>query len=218
MSGFTGSPRVLKGALVTVSADLTGLPSRVAVFQYNPESLRRQVEVNASGEGDDRGEALRLAGPPSESISLEVEIDATDQLADGDSAAAAHGIHPALARLELLLYPSSAREIANWALAKVGMIEVVPPEAPLTLLVWGGKRVLPVRLTSFTVNEEAFDPDLNPIRASVDLDVDVLTYRDLGFASAGGALSLAHHREKEALARAGSPADLSATGSFTGGF
>ena len=85
-------------------------------------------------------------------------------------------------------------------LAAVGVIEVVPPEAPLTLFAWGPKRVLPVRLTDLTITEEAFDPGLNPIRAKVGLSLKVLSYDDLGLLSVGGGLFLAHQIVKEVMA------------------
>ena len=110
------------------------------------------------------------------------------------------GLYPALAALEMLLYPKSALTVANEVLARLGIIEVIPPEAPLTLLIWGLKRVLPVRLTQLTITEEAFDPTLNPIRAKVSLDLRVLTYQDLGLLSVGGALFMAHQVAKEAMA------------------
>jgi hypothetical protein len=81
-----------------------------------------------------------------------------------------------------------------------GVIEVIPAQAPLTLLIWGIKRVLPVRLTSFTITEQAFDPGLNPIQAKVGLSLQVLTYDDLGLLSVGGALSLAHQVIGETMA------------------
>jgi hypothetical protein len=215
MTGYSRSPRLLKGALVT--ADVTRPLSNLVIFQYNPDSVRRTLRAKTAGEGGDPGEALRLAGPPDESISMQIEVDATDQLAAGDADAAALGLHPTLARLELLLYPSAAHQIANHALTLAGVIELVPPEAPLTLLVWGPMRVLPVRLTSFTISEEAFDVHLNPIRASVDLDLGVLTYRDLGLASVGGAVHMSHQLAKEAVAAIGGVRDLSAIGSVTAG-
>ena len=99
------------------------------------------------GEGGDRSEVLRLKGAPVETINLEVEIDATDQLETGSSLAISQGIYPQLAALEMLIYPKSALVIANTALLALGTIEVAPPMAPLTLFIWGSKRVLPVRLT-----------------------------------------------------------------------
>src|SRR5262249_12253236 len=148
----------------------------------------------------DRGEALRLKGPPQESIKLDVEIDATDQLERADAIATTLGIYPTLASLEMLLYPKSALVIANEVLLNLGIIEIIPPEASLTLFVWGIKRILPVRLTDLSITEEAFDPNLNPIRARVSLGLRVLNYQDLGLLSPGGTLFMAHQIIKEVMA------------------
>ncbi len=113
------------------------------------------------------------------------------------------GIYPTLASLEMMLYPKSAVVIANEVLLNLGIIEVIPPEAPLTVLVWGSKRVVPVRLTELSITEEAFDPNLNPIRAKVNLGLRVLTYQDLGLLSPGGALFMAHQLAKEVMATIG---------------
>ena len=114
------------------------------------------------------------------------------------------GIYPTLASLEMMLYPKSAVVIANEVLLNLGIIEVIPPEAPLTVLVWGLKRVVPVRLTDLSITEEAFDPKLNPIRARASLGLRVLTYQDLGLLTPGGALFMAHQMAKEVMATIGS--------------
>jgi hypothetical protein len=198
MGAFPGSPRLLSGALVGVDP-LNPLAS-IIVFQYNPETVTRTVTVRTAGQDADQSEALRLKGPPGETIAFDVELDATDQLEKADPIATTLGVAPALASLEMLLYPKSALVIANQVLMSFGVIEVIPAEAPLTLLIWGSKRVLPVRLTSFTITEQAFDPALNPIQAKVALSLQVLTYDDLGLLSIGGALSLAHQVIGETMA------------------
>jgi hypothetical protein len=198
MTTFPGSPRVATGALVGL--DPVNPLASVIVFQYNPDEVTRRLTANAAQDGGATGEQLRLKGPPEETISFTIEIDAVDQLERGDPQTVATGLTPVLASLELLLYPKSALTIANSVLAAFGIVEVVPMEAPLAVLVWGPQRVLPVRLTSLSVTEEAFDPALNPIRARVALDLRVLTYEDLGLASVGGALFMAHQVAKEALA------------------
>jgi hypothetical protein len=198
MSTFPGSPKVLKGAIVGV--DPLNPLAGVIVFQYNPETLTRRLTAQAAGANAAQGEALRLKGPPRETVTVAVVIDAADQLERADPLAVGAGLHPALAALEMLLYPKAALMIANEVLARAGVIEVVPPEAPLTLFAWGVKRIVPVRITELSITEEAFDPALNPIRARVSLTLNVLTYNDLGLASAGGALSIAHHVAKEVLA------------------
>lgn len=190
------SPAVRKGALV--HADPFRPVPGVVVFGYNPETLTRTLAARTTG-GEGGTGPLRLAGPPEETIKLSVEIDATDQLERGDPTTRAVGIAPALAALELLLYPASSVVIANEALARAGVVEILPVEAPLTLLVWG-PRTLPVRLTEFSVTEEAFDPTLNPIRAKVDLGLRVVSYHDTGLVSAAGALSMATQVAREVLA------------------
>ena len=77
---------------------------------------------------------------------MTVEVDAADQLETGDPVAATTGIAPQLASLEMLLYPDSLQVIANTALMAAGVIELLPPEGPLTVLVWGPGRAVPVRL------------------------------------------------------------------------
>lgn len=200
MSGFPGSPRLVKGAIIGLDP-LNPLAS-VVVFQYNPDSMTRKLEARASGgaDGADRAEAFRLAGPPRETITLNVEVDAADQLEQGNPLAMASGVAPMLAALEMLLYPKSAGVIANLALAQAGNIEIIAPEAPLTLFVWGPARVLPVRVTGFGISEEAYDTRLNPIRARVDLTLHVLSYVDLKLGNPGHTLFMAYQIVKEVLA------------------
>lgn len=200
MTTFPNAPRLQKGAIVGL--DPANPLASVVVFQYNPDTLTRTMHAQAAGGNGDRGEALRLKGPPQETIKLDLEIDAADQLERGTPPATTMGLHPALASLEMLLYPKSGQVVANELLLNMGIIEVVPPEAPLTLFAWG-KRVLPVRLVSISITEEAFDPGLNPIRARVGLEMRVLSYHDLGLATAGGALFMAHQVAKEAMATIG---------------
>jgi hypothetical protein len=198
MTTFPGSPKTQKGAIVGL--DPFNPLASVVVFQYNPDTLTRTLTAQTVGGNSAQGEALRLKGPPQESITVNVEIDAADQLEKADGIATSMGIYPVLSSLEMLLYPKSALVIANEVLANVGVIEIIPPEAPLTLFIWGIKRVLPVRLTTFSITEEAFDPNLNPIRAKVNLGLRVLNYQDLGLLSVGGALFMAHQVIKEVMA------------------
>lgn len=206
MADFPNSPRVLKGALVGL--DPLNPVASVVVFQYNPETVTRTLQAQAAGEGGARSEAMRLRGAPVETIKMDVEIDATDKLEEGDGLTSSLGIHPQLAALEMLLYPKSALVVANTVLMALGTLEVLPPVGPLTLLVWGLKRVLPVRLTEFSVTEEAYDPGLNPIRARVSLGMRVLSYNDLSLTNPGYSLFVVHQIAKEALAVIGSVGNL----------
>ncbi len=196
------SPRLQKGAIISVQPD-TGIPLGVISLQYNPESITRSLRPQSIGDEPDRTEILRLKGPPIETIKCTVEIDATDQLAAGDPTALNFGIQPQLAKLELLVYPSSVELIANEVLSLLGTIEILPMESPLTLFAWSKTRITPVRITDLEVTEEMFDPQLNPIHAKVSLGMRVLSVSDVTFLSPAGALYMVYQIEKEALALLG---------------
>jgi len=210
---LTDTPKPLKGALVAFR--LPDPTPQVISFQINPHTLTRQLEAQSQGSGEGGGsDAFRLTGAPIETIKLEAELDAVDMLEVGTASAVESGLHPQLALLELLVYPSSALVVANSILLAVGTIEVIPPQAPVVLFIWGPKRILPVRITEFSVTEEAFDPKLNPIRAKVSLGLRVLSYNDLARTNPLYHLFLAHHVTKEAMARVGNAQSLAAV---TGG-
>jgi hypothetical protein len=210
---MTLSPRHLRGGLVQMDPG-SGRILRVIALQYNPDTLTRTLQVQATGESGDRSEAMRLRGAAVESIKLEAEIDGTDRLDDPESNpdAVALGIHPELAALEALVHPRADDLQANDALAAAGVLEVLPLEAPLTLFVWSRQRVVPVRVTDLSVTEEAFDVALNPIRAKVSLSLRVLSVDDLGFGHRGGTLFMAYLRAKESLAGRAGAVELSALG------
>ena len=201
MSSFPGSPRVLKGGLVLLDPDrFTVLPNGIIVLQYNPDTLTRTLKIKGAEEGGDRSEALRLTGPPVETIKLDAEIDATDQLETGDQKTLQYGIFPQLAALETIVYPNSTTLQNNFRLAQQGTLEIMPMLAPLTLFVWSASRIMPVRMTELSITEEAFDPTLNPIRAKVSLGLRVLTIDDLDFADKSGSLYITYQQQKESLA------------------
>ncbi|TDH62144.1 hypothetical protein E2C06_13300 [Dankookia rubra] len=205
MTGLATSPRVLKGGLVLLDP-ATGVPVQVITFQYNPDMLTRSLQVQGMGDAADRTEALRLKGPAVETIRVEAELDLTDALETGDAVALASGLHPQLAALEAMIQPTSRTLQTNDDLARIGTLEIVPAEAPLAVFVWGRGRVVPVRVTEFSVTEEAFDTALNPIRAKATLGLRVLTINDVGFGHRAGMLFMAHLRAREqqaGLARTG---------------
>lgn len=213
MSSFPGSPRLLRGGLVQVDPESGSVVGTIAL-QFNPDTLTRTLQVQATGETGDRSQALRLRGAAVETIKLEAEIDATDTLDDPDANPdlVRLGIHPQLAALEALVHPRADDLQANDALAGAGVLEVLPLEAPLTLFVWSRQRVVPVRVTDLSVTEEAFDAALNPIRAKVSISLRVLSVDDLGFDHRGGTLFMAYLRNKEALAGRVAPVELSTLG------
>ena len=196
------SPKLLKGGLVLLDPDSSAV-QRVIALQYNPDEISRSFQISATGEGGDRSEAMRLKGPPVETIKLKADMDAADQLEfpDQNATAVEVGLQAQLAVLETIVYPTSTRLLANDALASAGMLEIVPMKAPLVLFVWSRSRIVPVRITEISITEKAFDPQLNPILAEVNLGLRVLSVDDLGFAGKGGSLYMAYQMQKEALAR-----------------
>jgi hypothetical protein len=202
MSTFPNSPRLLKGGLVLLDAD-SGAVQRVIALQYNPDTLTRSLQVQgAATEGGDRSEALRLKGPPIESIKLDAEIDAADQLefpeqnpkcrAVGHSSAARGAGNHRVSDQRAVAGQQQSGELRHAGdCANAGAAHAIRLEP---------NRVVPVRLTEFSVTEEAFDAALNPIRAKVSLGMRVLSVNDLGFDHKGGSLYLGYQQQKERLA------------------
>jgi hypothetical protein len=208
MTTFPGSPRLVKGAIIGI--DPFNPLASIILFQYNPKTMSRRLQAaTPQGEGA-RSEVQRLSGAPTETIDLKVEVDATDQLEVGNPLAETTGIYPQLSALEMLLYPKTAQVILNTALLAAGTIEIVPPAAPFTLFIWGLKRVVPVRLDGFSIDEQEYDPNLNPIRAEVSLSLRVLSYNDFSLTHPGFAVFLAHQVAKEVMATIGSAANAAA--------
>lgn len=210
MSTSPISPRLVKGGIVTMDPDTTALQSVIAL-QYNPDTLTRTLQIQAIQGAQDgtRVDALRLRGPAVETIKIEVELDATDQLEFPKQypIAVQFGLQPQLAQLEMLVNPTVETLISDDNLANSGQLEIIPLEQPLTLFVWSKSRVVPVRITDFSITEEAFDVNLNPIRAKVSLGFRVLNIDDLGFSHPGGHMFMTYLTNKQQLAsQAGSVA------------
>jgi hypothetical protein len=193
----------VKGGIVTMDPN-TSMVKSVIALQYNPDSLSRTLQIQSMPGGQDgvRVDALRLRGPATETIKLEAELDATDQLEfpNQNPVTVQFGLQPQLAQLEMLINPSVETLLADDSMANAGTLEIIPLEQPLTLFVWSKSRVVPVRLTEFSITEEAFDTQLNPIRAKVSLGMRVLSVDDLGFQHPGGHLYMAYLSNKESLA------------------
>jgi len=203
---------LLKGGLVLVDYD-TGAVQRVIPLQYNPETLTRTLQVQGVGPGGGpHVDQMRLKGPPVETYKFEASIDAADQLDAGDPVTSASGIQPQLAALETVIYPTSAQLQQAYAMAQQGTLEIVPMDAPLTLFVWSKERIVPVKITDFSITEEMFDSNLNPIRAKVSIGLRVLTIDDIDFSSVAGSIYLTYQQRKEQLAASVPAGSLSAFG------
>lgn len=213
-SGFQRSPQLLKGALVVYASHDPGAAAKIIPFQYNPDQVSRSLSqagattstTTATASSVNRGQAqqdvLRVQGPPRETFTLSVTLNAADQLEfpEQNQNIVQNGLHAVLATLEMLLYPASYQVLQNESLAEDGEVQLNPADLPLVLFVWGRSRVVPVKVTSFSVTEEAFDPLLNPIQTKVELGLQTLNYVDLPSSSAGRDIYLSYQRQKETLA------------------
>ncbi len=208
-NGYTRSPKLLKGALVEFSKRFLGPIPNIIIFQYNPESLTRTLEVHDPEKAEKaRKDAAANPGVPSasssqsqpgdppESFSLALELDAADALENPGShpVAVLAGVADRIAALEMLLYPEPEKSLLGGLLGAVGASLSVGPggisaslggkakldkvpdhKVPVLLFVWGPGRIVPVRLTSFSVEEQAYSPLLYPIRAKVSVGMRILT-------------------------------------------
>jgi Contractile injection system tube protein len=215
MPGTPLSPRLVKGGIVTMDPNTSALQSVIAL-QYNPDTLTRSLQIQAVQGAQDgtRVDALRLRGPAIETIKFEAELDATDQLEFPKQfpLAVQFGLQPQLAQLEMLVNPTVETLFSDNSMANQGQLEIIPLEQPLTLFVWSKSRVVPVRLTDFSITEEAFDPNLNPIRAKVSLGLRVLNIDDLGFSHPGGHMFMTYLSNKQQLASKATSVAISVLG------
>lgn len=213
MTGLSSSPRLAKAGLVLIDPE-NGAIRRIIVLQYNAETLTRSLQIQAVGEGEGRSQPLRLRGPAVETFTLEAVLDATDQLEfpAQNPVATEAGLFPQIAAMESLAFPTASALAAQDRLASAGTLEIAPLETPLALFIWSRHRIVPVRVTDLSVTEDAFDPNLNPIRAKVSIGLRSLTVDDLGFRHRGGGLYMAYLTAKEALAGRAPGAPLTALG------
>lgn len=196
-TGYTRSPRLVRGALVQLAEDVIGIVPNVIPFQYNPETLTRKLtpwnpfEVDQTG----RGQIAPTAQPfdPKEAITLEIHFDAADQLEESDPIAAQIGVADRIAAVEKLLLPSQGLlgDLLGAAAALAGAPQ--PPQrptVPVALLVWRPGRILPVRVTDYSIDETTFLPSLHPLTAKISLSLEVLT-PDVFRCESGPAIELA---------------------------
>ncbi|NOK19862.1 CIS tube protein [Corallococcus carmarthensis] len=177
----------LRGAFIAYEPG--GYPNgdkRVIPFRFNPEILTRafQVEQGKSGSGTEgaakgsgKGEqgADAASGNVKQTLTVQVRFDFDDRLQSAESLPAELGILPEVSALEGLLFPAESPQDRS----SDGKEPVkARKQRPTVLFVWGKKRVLPVRITGMNVNETRHNRDLNPIRAEVDVQLEVLTDAD----------------------------------------
>ncbi len=182
-TGLKNSPRLVKGALVQLIEDIVGVLPNIIPFQYNPNKLQHQLTPWDPFEVDQtqRGSQAPNVQPfePKESFTLSLELDAADDLEDSDPVTTVVGVSDRLAALKKLVLPTqgllgdlvaSAQALAGNASARA-----TRPTVPVCFFIWGPGRILPVRVTRFSVDEKLFSPTLHPLQATVSLGLEVLT-------------------------------------------
>jgi hypothetical protein len=177
-SSISSSPKLLKGALVKLGDGFLETTPLVIGFQYNPEKLSRKLSSSAASKDKAAVDTVTTDEPfdPSESFSITLELDAADDLEHPDQhpTTALTGIADRIAAFEMLLYPLENNDGAATAAAGSSTECVPKKKVPVLLLVWGAGRILPVRITGFSIDEQAFSPLLFPIQATVTLELTVL--------------------------------------------
>lgn len=213
MTGFPRSPRLTQAGLVLIDPE-TGTVDRIITLQYAAETLQRSLEVQSIADEPDRSQPLRLTGPAVETISLDAELDATDQLERPDQFpdVTEKGLFPVLSAMETMLHPTVSQLERQKSQGASGTFEITPAQTPLAIFVWSKNRIVPCRLTSLSITEEFFDASLNPIRAKVSLSLRVLSVDDLGFDHRGSGLFMAYLQSKEALAKSYAGGELTNLG------
>jgi hypothetical protein len=189
------------GAIVPLDPT-SGAPTGSIPFQFNPAAVRRTLQPAViGGQPGGHSEAIVFTGAPNEIFALEIELDCYNDGLPAPVVAGGDGLYPMLYALETLIYPPLAQVQAMQAQLALGVLEVSPiPMAPV-LLVWGPNRVVPVALQSFSIVEQAFDSQLNPIRAVVSLTARVLSYSDMVAGTAAASRFATYQGTKESLAR-----------------
>jgi hypothetical protein len=173
----------MKGAFVQLAQGLVSVEPNVVVFQYNPEKLTQALTPWNPFEGDQaqRGAQAPNVQPfnPKETFNLVLDLDAADGLASSDPLTLVSGIAPQLAALKKLTLPSQGLlgdlVASAQALAGAASTNAVRPTVPILLFMWGPGLILPVRITSLSVEVSLFSPLLDPLQAKVTIALEVLT-------------------------------------------
>jgi len=180
----------MKGAFM-VYQNPNSVPKKI-IFQYNPTTIQRTLTPQSLSEsGTTKPDPYHVKGQPIETITFDIELDATDQLEhpDQNPTAVQMGIYPQLAALELIMSPQAT-----------GTANAAYLDTPYIVFFWGAKRVVPVVLTNYVVAEEAFDPNLSPIRATARITLRVLTSDDFPPNHPGRKVYLDYLKTLEAMA------------------
>jgi hypothetical protein len=186
-----------------------GIIERVVVFQYNPEKMTRELSTltgytNTGTQAANQPSSERQASTaPVETINLTLELDATDQLGHPSESPmfVGSGVLPTLSAIEMMMYPER-HSIFERSIERVTSERTTSTRPPTVLFIWGNSRIMPVRLTNLSIIEEAFDTNLNPIRAKVELEMKVLNDTEMDKNTLGYNAYLGYIANKRFLSQA----------------
>ena len=100
-------PFLIKGALVEYGSDFLGPLPNVILFQFNPETLTRTIQIPTRPNGGAARETTQAGEPSIEKITLKAEFNAADGLNTNNVLARSMGVGPRLAALEKMVHPSN---------------------------------------------------------------------------------------------------------------
>lgn len=182
-SGLTHQPKLLKGAFV--DSNLLAFPPLIVPFQFNPERLTRRKSANIQSprsrrgteertpESESLGQAQSTSTSP-ETITMDIRLDATDDLETGNPIAGEFGVLPALSALEMMITPRSESFFGGLLGLSANFGFGDRTSTPVLIFVWGRQRIYPVRLTDLNIQEVEYNPNLNPTRVTVGVSMQVI--------------------------------------------
>ncbi len=195
----------MKGVFVELSSSVLGAMPNIIPFQFNPDNITRTLvprdsEICFDAAMDNRCQDI-ISVPllPSETITMSIQLDATDKLSDGNLIASLAGIQPAISAIELMMYPKKKTASLIPAFNSDSQNYTPLQELPLVLFILG-VRIYPIKITSMTITEQAFDTTLNPIRAEIQVSVQVLNSDDKNVSDLVKSISNYTKRQKEVMA------------------
>ena len=200
--GFPNKPKILRGAFVEFGLSLPPLfvvfqfnpvqltRNRALTFTF-PGAPSAATGPRAAGapprtlrefHGDFSDlldlQKQQLVTVQEQTIGFDIRLDATDKLNEGDTITEQFGIAPQISTLELMVHPKQESLIGAAVSALLskpdGFSFTRGANPPLILFIFGRKRVLPVNINTMNITETEFSTDLNPIRATVAVNLTVI--------------------------------------------
>ncbi|MFI0848337.1 hypothetical protein [Mesorhizobium sp. IMUNJ 23232] len=174
--------KAISGAFVQLIPDIVLFTPNIILFQYNPEKISRGLtpwnpfEQSSSPRGAAAPDVAPT--PPDEKISFELHLDATDFAQQSNPINRLTGVASRIAAIRKLTKASQGmlgdlvQSVAN--LAGADTAQAKRPSIPITFLIFGPGLMLPVRLTSLSIEETMFTEALYPIHAKASVEMQVI--------------------------------------------